>query len=199
MLDGIVTYKNVADFFQPASHGSHPVHDALEGFSINISSYATHLTHTQNDSGARGFLKDVEHRFTQTQALHKETFKPESIGRDTQPKDMAMYPGQLRPYGSQIKCTFGNLHRHHLFYRLTVSHAVHKAAQSTDPVGNMHEINVIPFFHQSFQPPVDVTYGWNGVDDLFILGNQVEMNRLGKYGVLGAERDNIFVHGVALL
>ena len=64
----------------------------------------------------------------------------------------------------------------------------------------MHEVDEISFFDQSFQPPVDVAYRGNGINNLFIFGHEIEMDRLRKYGMLGSKRDNILMrHGKELL
>ena len=131
--------------------------------------------------------------------MHEKAFKPEGIGGDAKPEDMAVDAGQLGPNCSQVERPLRHLDAHDLLDGLAVSQGVLKAAQAADPVGHMDKIDEVPIFHQSFEAPMDITYGGDGVHNLFIFRYEIEVNRLGKHRVLRSERDNAFFSHEILL
>ncbi len=70
-----------------------------------------------------------------------------------------------------------------------------KLQNPTNAFGHVDHLGEFLLLGQFFQTPVDETDRRDSLDDFLILQDQVQMDRLGKNGMLGTEWDDgLFAH-----
>ena len=90
-------------------------------------------------------------------------------------------PDQAQPAGP-----LGHLDVHDLLERDAVAHAVHEAADAADALHDEAHLGVLDPLDHRLEAAVDVADRRDGVDDLLVLEDQVEDDRLGQHRVLRA-------------
>ena len=91
--------------------------------------------------------------------------------------------------------SLGHFDVHDRFERDAVAHAVHEAADAADALHDEDHLGGIDPLDHHFQAAVDVADGRDRVDDLLVLEDQVENERLRQDRVLRPERDRGPLHG----
>ena len=103
---------------------------------------------------------------------------------------MAVDTAHLAPDGAQVSGPGRDLDIHDVLHRLAVAHAVHEAADAADAFRHVYIFGKLFLFNQLFQTSVDEADGGNRFHHLFILQNQIQMDRLRQHRMLRPERDN---------
>ena len=103
---------------------------------------------------------------------------------------MRMHTGKLVPNNAQNLGTLGYLNAHEAFDGLGIAERMAHRADTADAFRNIDELVVIARFHEFLQPAVNETDLRNGLQNVFILNDEVEMQRLGKNGMLRTEGDD---------
>ena len=155
-----------------------------EEFKRYIHQYTAHLIDRVDDPAAGCFVKHVEDLLTQSPALHKQAFESHGVRQESEPEQMAVDTAHLAPDGAQVSGPGRDLDVHDVLHRLAVAHAVHEAADAAGPLHHIGHLVKILLLHQALQPSVDETDGGNGLDDLLILDDQIQMNGLRQHRVL---------------
>ena len=65
-----------------------------------------------------------------------------------------------------------------------------KAADAAHALGNVDELVVVALFHELLKAAVHKSNLGNGLDDMLVFNDEIEVHGLGKHRVLRTERDN---------
>jgi hypothetical protein len=68
-----------------------------------------------------------------------------------------------------------------------------EAADTADALSDINVLNIVLLLNEPFQSAVNEADGRNGLDYFFVFDHQIDMNRLRKYRVLRAERNDCAV------
>ena len=119
---------------------------------VDIAPYATDLARPENHPAACGGFDDVEHFLADPPGMHEQAFKPEAVGQQPQPEQVAVNPGQLAPDGSQVLCTRRHIHVHQGFDRLAIALAVDETADAADALGDIDNFGIVLDFASVSRP-----------------------------------------------
>lgn len=145
---------------------------------------------TENDATAHRRLEYVEHALAQAPTVHEQAFEPEGVGDKAEPEDMRMDTRKLVPDHAQVFGTLRNLYTEHLLARFGITHTVAETANPANALDDEKKLGIIPFLNEFLQTAMHEPDLGNDVDDLFVLDDKVEMQRLRKHGMLRSERND---------
>ncbi len=75
---------------------------------------------------------------------------------------------------------------------------MHETADAADALDQVDILDEVLLLGELLNAPVDVADDREGLDDLLVLHHEAQLDRLGKHGVLGTERDGIAANHDAL-
>ena len=161
----------------------------------NIPAHTAHFADRKDYPSAGGLFDDIQNRFTDTPALHEQTLKPQGVGAQSCPQQMAVETGNFVPDGTQVLRPFRNFNFHQAFDGLAVTPAMTERTDAADPFRYIHIFLEAALLYQFFQPPVNIPNGRNRLYNFFVLQLEIEMDRLRQYRMLGTKRYNCtFAH-----
>ena len=189
-----VIEKNFGDIPQLLLDHVHLFENVLDGLGVHVAPHAADFAGAENDAPAGGGFNDIEHLFAHAPRMHEQVFKAHAVGHQPQPEQMAVDAGKFAPDRPQIQRARRHLNVHDGFNGLAIGLSVDETADAANAFGDINEFDVILLFRQFLQSAMDETDGRPRFDDLFVLHDEVEMNRLRQNRMLRAEWNNGACH-----
>ena len=183
--DGVVAQKCFGNGAQLLLHIAEGDGDAVQHPLVHIFEHTAHAVDREDDPAAGGGVEEVEDFLAQFPALHKQALEAQRVGQQAQPQQVAVDAAHLHPDRAQVGGARRDLDVHQLFQALAVAHAVAKAADAADALGNIDIFFIVLGLDEFFQPAVHKPDAGHRLYDDLVLEHEVEVYRLGSTGCCG--------------